>query len=809
MNGCSAHPNTGRSHMIKQVLNAPVRGAKAVGNALSKTKSKIAQKTNNAVVGAYSMLLPPLSDSEREALNAGTVGFEGGIFAGKPDWKNLMDLPAPVVSKEAQAFLDGPVNELCRMLDNWAIANSGNGNDDLGDLPAEVWAHMMEHGYFGLETAKEDGGKGFTAFEHRAIVEKISSKNVIAAVTIMVPNSLGPAELIHQYGTDEQKSKFLSKLASGELLPCFGLTGVANGSDAAGSMQDEAVVIKDKETGKLSLKMNFSKRYITLGPVTDLAGVTVKVRDPDGLLGDKVDLGITAVLVPKDAPGFETGTRHYPSSLAFMNGPLVGKDVILPIEDNVIGGYDGLGKGWKMVMECLGVGRCISLPAQSTAGSKLAIGAAGAYAGIRQQFNTSISNFGGIEEVLARMASRTYSMDATGKATALMVDRGERPMVLSGISKYHLTEGLRQNVNDGMDVLAGAGVQNGPRNILFEGYKGIPVAITVEGANIMTRNLQHFGIGLVMSHPYLKKHMEAAANNDGWGIVKNVVKHATNSVWNFIKSGVMGITDGRFSRVPVKNKKMKRYYQKLNRMSSNFNVMTNMALLTYGGKLKFEERVSARLGDIESHIAMASMALWKFEKDGSPKEDLPLVERAVKEHLHLGEKALKDAQENFAGGPIVRGLLRMVTTPLAAMPFSGRYRNKIASDKLDHKVAKTVTVPGPSRDRLINNIYWTNDVSEPTGLLEAAFNKSAKIKPIEDRLKKAAKQGVMTKEDASNDNGIEIALRKRIITKNQAAAIREARDLRWKAYQVDEFAQKDPQKNIKAARKSLQGQKAK
>ncbi len=795
--------------MIKKIVTAPVRGATAVGRGISNATSSVKQKTNDTIVNLYSKMLPPLRDADREALNAGTRGFEGGIFAGKPDWKSLMDLPAPVLTKEEQAFVDGPVQELCEMLDNWSISNSATSEEDMGDLPENVWAFMMEKGFFGIEVEKKDGGLGFSTLAHRAIVEKISSRNVSAGVTVMVPNSLGPAELIHEYGTPEQKEKYLPKLASGEAIPCFALTGVANGSDAAGSMQDEAIVIKDKKTGKLSLKMNWSKRYITLAPVSDLAGITVKVKDPDGLLGDKVDLGITAVLVPRDTEGVEVGKRHAPCGLPFMNGPIVGRDVILPIEENVIGGTEGVGQGWKMVMECLGVGRCISLPSQSSAGSKLAIGLASAYSSIRYQFNTAVANFQGIEELLARMSSRTYSMDATGKATALMVDRGEKPTVLSAISKYHLTEGLRKNMNDGSDILAGNAVQTGPRNLMHEGYKGMPVAITVEGSNPMTRNMLIFGQALVMSHPHLKNHMEAAADNNAWGIIKHVTKHVMNAAGNVIKSFVMGFTDGRFTRSPVKNRKVKRYYQKLNRMSSNFSVLSNFALLTYGGKLKIMERVSARLGDIESHVAMASMALWKFEKDGSPKEDLPIVERAVQEHLHEAEKAMKDTLENFGGGPLMRGLLRTIVTPAAALPFSGRYRNAMPNDKMDHKVTKAVTVPGPARNRLINNIYWTNDVSEPIGLLETAFNKSAEVKPLEDRLKKAAKEGKMTKEDASNDNGIDIAVRKRIITKKQAERIREARDLRWQAYLVDEFAQKDPQKNVIAARKSLQQAKAK
>lgn len=766
---------------------------------IKKTKKAV----NDFIVRQYAKVLPPLRPADREALNAGTRGFEGGIFAGKLDWDSLMDLPAPVLKKREQAFLDGPVQELCDMIDSWQIANSGNGDDDLGDLPAEVWEHLMKHKFFGIEIAKKDGGLGFSTLAHRAIVQKISSRNIAAGVTVMVPNSLGPAELIREYGTKKQKKEFLPQLASGEAIPCFALTGVANGSDAAGSMQDTATVIKDPETGELSLKMNWSKRYITLSPVTDLAGITVKVRDPDGLLGGEEDLGITAVLVPRNTPGVEIGKRHNPCGMPFMNGPIVGRDVVLPIEDFVIGGKKGVGQGWKMVMECLGVGRCISLPSQSCAGSKLALRSATAYASFREQFNTAVANFQGIEELLARMGSRTYTMDAVGKATALMIDRGEKPTILSAVSKYHLTENLRKNMDDGMDILAGAAVQTGPKNLLHEGYKGLPVAITVEGSNPMTRNMLIFGQALVLSHPHLKDHMEAAANNDGKGVVKHIFKHAMNAIGNSIKSFVMGFTDGRFTRSPVKNRKVKRYYQKLNRMSSNFNVLANFALLTYGGKLKIMERVSARLGDIESHIAMASMTLWKFEKEGSPAEDLPLVERAVQENLHQAEKAMKDLVDNFGGGFMMRGLLRTITTPTAAMPFSGGFRNKMPKDKLDHKVSKSITVPGATRDRLTDGIYQTRDIGQQVGLLEEAFNQNAAVKPLKAKLKAAVKAGIIAKDDIANDNGLKTAVEQNILTKEEAASMKSARDICWQAFQVDEFAQANPQKNVLAARQAI------
>lgn len=757
-------------------------------------------KFNDFIVKQYTKILPPLREADKDALSSGTRGFEGGIFAGKLDWDDLMSLPAPKLTEEEQAYIDGPVEELCKLLDTWEINKSIKSESDLGDLPVEVWAHFMEHKFFGLEIPKEEGGLGFSTLAHRAIIQKIASRNIPAACTVMVPNSLGPAELIHQYGTEKQKKEHLPRLASGDEIPCFALTGAANGSDAAGSMQDEAVVIKN-EKGELALKMNWSKRYITLGPVTDVAGITVKVSDPDHLLGDQVDLGITAVLVPRETQGAAFGDRHFPAGLPFMNGPNTGKDVVLSIEDHVIGGKAGVGQGWKMVMECLGVGRCISLPSLSTSGAKLSTYITSAYASFREQFNTAVSNFQGVEEMIARMGSRTYMMDATGKATALMIDRGEKPTILSAISKYHLTETLRNTINDGMDVMAGAAVQGGPRNLLMDAYKGMPVAITVEGSNPMTRNLLIFGQGLVRSHPHLMDHMMAAANNDGKGVIKHVLKHAGNAIANVGKSFFYAFTDGRGSRVPVDNKDMRRYYQKLNRMASNFNVATNLSLLTYGGGLKTLERISARLGDVQSHVAKASFTLWKFEKDGSPKADLPLVRRALEEDLHDAEKAFKDLLDNY--NPVTGFLIRAITSPLSALPFAGRYKNKSPSDKRDHEVSKLLTTPGAARNRLTDGIFKTNDQSQQIGLLEAAFNKYAEAKPFEKKLKKALKSGLLTGSNRADNSDLPMAVEKAVITNAEADIIREARDLCWKAVQVDTFAQDNPRKNIEAARKKL------
>ena len=741
------------------------------------------------ILETYKKVMPPISQTEREALESGTVGFEGELFKGKPDWEKLRSLPTPELTEKEQAFIDGPVQELCDMIDNWKITH---GADDYGDLPDEVWDFLKEHKFFGMVVPEEYGGLEFSALAHSAVVMKISSRSITAGVTVMVPNSLGPAELIHEYGTDEQKEHYLPRLASGEEIPCFALTGPNAGSDAGG-MPDTGVVCKN-EKGELGIRINWDKRYITLGPVATLIGLAFKLEDPDHLLGDEEDIGITAALVPSDLEGIEIGDRHRPMDIPFQNGPNQGKDVFIPIE-NIIGGKERAGQGWKMLMESLAIGRSISLPAQSTSGAKLATRLTSAYGRIRRQFNMPIGKFEGVEEAMARMAGTTYMMDAARTATVQMVDRGERPAIPSAIVKYHLTENMRKVINDAMDVHGGKAVCDGPNNLLSDVYKGIPIAITVEGANIMTRNLIIFGQGAVRSHPYMLKQIDAADNNDEKALTKHLVGHIFNSILNAGRSLWLGMTNGRTSKAPTKDKATKRYYQKINKLSAQFNLISNASLGTLGGSLKRKERVTARLGDVLSNMYLASSTLRHYESQGSNKEDIPLMQWAAEHSLHEAEKAMNDLLDNYPN-KFVGGLLKLMTAPRRLLPFAGRYSNKAPSDKLDHEVAKLVSTPGPARDRLTDGIHLSGNAADQMARLEDAFEKVVAAEPLEKKIQNAVKAGELESSD------LDAAVKAEILTKAEAKLIEAANAARNDIVEVDAFESKANQ-DLRAERQKV------
>jgi acyl-CoA dehydrogenase len=726
------------------------------------------------ILETYKKVMPPISQTEKEALESGTVGFEGELFKGKPDFNKLRSLETPKLSKKEQAFLDGPVQELCDMIDNWKINHNG---DDFGDLPDEIWDFMKKHKFFGMVVPEEYDGLGFSAYGHSQVVMKLSSRSITAGVTVMVPNSLGPAELIHEYGTQDQKDYYLPRLANGEEIPCFALTGPNAGSDAGG-MPDTGVVCKN-EKGELGIKINWDKRYITLGPVATLIGLAFKMEDPDGLLGDKKDIGITCALIPSDLEGIEIGDRHRPMNVPFQNGPNKGKDVFIPI-DNIIGGKERAGQGWKMLMESLAIGRSISLPAQSVSGAKMATRLTSAYGRVRRQFNMPIGKFEGVEEVMARMAGTTYMMDAARTATVQMVDRGERPAIPSAIVKYHLTEKMRQTVNDAMDIHGGKSVSEGPGNLLAEAYKGIPIAITVEGANIMTRNLIIFGQGMVRSHPYMLKQIQAAEKGDEKALTRHLVGHIFNAILNTGRSLWLGLTNGRLSRTPTKDKNTKRYYQRINRLSAQFNLLANASAATLGGTLKRKERVTARLGDVLSNMYLASATLRHFESQGSHKEDIPLMKWAAEQSLHDAEKAMNDLLDNYPNR-FVGAVLKVMTQPRRLLPFAGRYSNKAPSDKLDHEVAKLVSEPGPARDRLTGGIHIPVGKKEPLYILEDAFKKVVAAEPLEKKILTAVKDGKLESKD------LNAAVKAKILTKKEAELIRDANAAREAVIAVDAF----------------------
>lgn len=735
----------------------------------------------NFILKQFNKAMPPLSDSEREALEAGTVGWDKEILTGKPDWDVLMSLGDAKFTDEEQAFMDGPLQELCAMIDDWAIMNSED-----QDLPAEIWEFMKNNKFFGLVISKDYNGLGFSALAHSEIVQTLASRSLTAAVTVMVPNSLGPGELLAHYGTQEQKDHYLPRLADGREIPCFGLTNPHAGSDAGG-IPDTGTVFKD-EDGSLKIRMNWEKRYITLGPVATVVGIAFKLEDPEGLLGDEGKEGITCALIPRDTPGVQIGERHRPMDIPFQNGPNWGKDVVVPI-DTIIGGQKMAGSGWRMLMECLSIGRSISLPSLSVAGSKYAARTTGAYSRIRKQFKLAIGKFEGVEGTLASITGNAYMMDAARTATAQMIDRGEKPTIPSAIIKYHLTEKMRKGINDAMDIQAGKAVINGKSNLLSTIYQGIPIAITVEGANIMTRNLIIFGQGGVRAHPYLLKEMSAAAQEDkkkaAKDVTKYIVQHVGNVLMNSARSLWFGMSGGAFSKVPTQTKEAKKYYKRINRMCAAFNFTANTTFAIVGGGLKRKEHISARLGDVLSNIYLASSTLKHFETRGAHKDEVPLMQWACEEALFDAENALSELFDNYPNR-FIGGFLRRMT-----MPF-GRLHKK-PSDRLSHKVAKAVLEPGELRDRVTSGIYVPDDVNEPIGELEDAFKKVIAAEPFEKKLARALHKGEPDP-----------------LTAEEHAIIKEADEARLRVITVDHYTPAKESNAFDSAKKAkaAKGKKA-
>ncbi len=735
------------------------------------------------ILDGFKGILPAISQTEKEALESGTVGWDGELMKGTPNWDVLWKMPKPELTEKEQAFLNGPCETLCKMIDNYQVSLDG-------DLPRDVWDFIKKEGFMGLEIPEESGGHGFSSAAHSAVVIKLASRSIAAAVTVMVPNSLGPAELIHAYGTPEQKEHYLPRLADGREVPCFALTEPEAGSDA-GNISARGVVCKN-DKGELGITLNWEKRYITLGPVSTLLGLAFKLEDPDNLLGkDKVDVGITCALIPSNTPGVEIGDRHRPMDLPFHNGPNTGKDVFIPIE-NIIGGPERAGEGWKMLMESLAVGRSLSLPALSTAGAKLSSYASGAYARTRKQFNTSISRFEGIEEPLGKMAGLTYMMNAAREATLQMVDMGERPAIPSAILKYHLTENMRTIVNDAMDIHGGKAVSNGPKNTFADLYKGIPIAITVEGANIMTRNLIIFGQGAVRAHPYVLKELQAVEEPDEKKalnqLVKTLVKHVGNGIRSFVKSVVYGVTGGAFSKKPKGiDKQTTKYYNQINRLTASFNLAAEATLGTLGGGLKMKERVSARLGDVYSNLYLASTVLWYYEKNGQKKEDLPLVHWACSHALNNAEMALDKALQNHPN-KVVGKLLQPIIFPRMAVPFLSKYQTSAPSDKMDALAADTIRNPGDVRDRLTAGIFKPLDEKEPLGILEAAFKLTVESEPLEKKIYKAQKDGTLQK-GMGRQAQLEAAQKANILTEDEVKTLQMTDVARRAVVDVDAFPQ--------------------
>ena len=726
----------------------------------------------------FRKILPKVSQTEQEALDAGTVWWEGELFSGDPNWSTLLAYPKPQLSAEEKAFLDGPVEQLCEMLDEWKITR------ELHDLPPDVWQFIKDNGFFGMIIPKQYGGHGFSALAHSEVVMKIGSRSGTAAVTVMVPNSLGPAELLLHYGTDEQKNNYLPRLAKGLEIPCFALTGPDAGSDA-GAIPDTGIICRSKFEGKknvLGIRVTWEKRYITLGPVATLLGLAFKLYDPDGLLGEKKDLGITLALIPTNTPGISIGRRHFPLDAAFQNGPNSGKDVFIPVEW-VIGGREGVGNGWRMLMNCLSVGRSISLPATSVGAAKLAARTSGAYGMVRTQFNMPIGHFEGVEEALARIGGNTYMMDAARVMTAGAVDLGEKPSVISAIIKYHLTERGRQVINDAMDVHGGKGICMGPSNYLGRTYQQIPVSITVEGANILTRSLIIFGQGAIRCHPYILKEIDAANNSDDTRALQEfdqaLTGHLAFSFNNGFRSLFYGLSGGALAKGPniPFSEEMAGYYRQLTRFSTAFALAADVSLLILGGSLKRKEKLSARLGDILSMLYLCSATLKRFEDDDRPDSDLPLLQWSIQDALYQMQLAFYGLLDNFPNR-IMAWKMRLLIFPLGRA-FSP------PSDELGHKVVKVLMTPGEARDRLTKSIYIPDSDNEPLGVLEQALQCAEKCKEANSKIRTAVKAGRVT---AQGNEKISEALEQGVITDTEAKSLHEMVSLRRSVIMVDDFA---------------------
>ena len=730
------------------------------------------------VLVIFRRILPQLSPTEQEALDAGTVWWEGELFNGMPDWNKLIHLPKPALSTDEELFLSREVEQLCAMVDDWDVTHVRQ------DLSPEAWQFLKEKGFFGMIIPKEYGGLAFSALAHSAVVTKLASRSATLAVTAMVPNSLGPAELLLHYGTRAQKDYYLPRLARGEEIPCFALTGPFAGSDA-GAIPDYGIVCQGEFNGQrvLGIRLNWEKRYITLAPVATLLGLAFKLYDPDRLAGGETERGITLALIPTDTPGVVTGRRHFPLNSAFLNGPTQGHDVFIPM-DFVIGGFARVGEGWRMLMECLSAGRGISLPSSATGAGKLAARASGAYARVRKQFKLPIGKFEGVEEPLARIGGHLYMMDAARLMTTVGIDLGEKPSVVSAIVKYHCTERGRIIANDAMDVHGGKGICLGPSNYLGRGYQQVPIGITVEGANILTRSMIIFGQGAIRAHPYVIREIRAAHDTGNKERARQEFDDAFFSHVGFVASNavralVFGLTNGRFIAVPpVANE---RYYQKLTRYATAFALLADASLLILGGSLKRREKVSARLGDILSQLYLCSATLKRFEDDGRGEADLPLFRGAMDDAIFRIEEAFDGVLRNFPN--------RIAALGLRVLIFPTGRRARPPSDLLGHQVTALLMQPGETRDRLTAGMYLPQGSDDPIGALELALHSTLECEPLQARVEAARKVRGSSRVRRMNElERLADAQDKGILPQEEALLLERDYELRRKVVMVDDFA---------------------
>ena len=724
-------------------------------------------------------VLPELSPTEQEAIDAGTVWWDGELFSGKPNWTRLLDIPKPEITPEGQAFLDGPVTELCRMTDAWKI------NHDWNQIPEPIINYVKSNKFFGMIIPKEYGGLDLTAVEQSEVLSRLANTGGGVNYLVGVPNSLGPGELLIKYGTPEQQKYYLPRLANGEEIPCFALTGPTAGSDAT-SIPDTGVVCKGEWEGEevLGMRLNFNKRYITLAPIATLVGLAFNLRDPDGLIGDIKDYGITCALLPRDTQGMTIGRRHLPVGDAFLNGPIQGENVFVPLSF-IIGGQENAGKGWRMLVNCLSVGRCITLPSSGNAACKRMLMGTSAYATLRKQFGLPISMFEGVQKPLARMTGYAYIVSAARLHTAQALEFGEKPSVASAILKYHCTEMARQSVIDAMDIHGGKAIIKGPKNYVSSAYESIPVGITVEGANILTRNLMIFGQGATRSHPYVLREMELAASadmNEALPEFDDVFfKHVGFSLSNASRALIMGLTGSKFAGGDEGHVSVQQYYRHLNRLSAAFALIADVSMLSLQSKLKFKEMLSARLGDLLSNLYLASMVLKQYENEGCPKEELPVVRWSLDYLLNRYQVAMCEILDNYPNR-VLALTLRTLIFPLGA-------HFKAPADSLDTEIVRLMTSASEVRERMVSGTFDEVLPNNPLGHVNAVFKQSLQLQPVYKRIRQAIKDKTLPK--LQGVKLLQLAHEHAVITAAELSELTAFEASTMDVIHVDDFADED------------------
>lgn len=717
--------------------------------------------------------LPTISDTEKAALDAGTVWVEKDLFSGAPNFENLLKEDYPQLTAEEKAFMEGPVNNLCASLDQWKIHKEK-------DIPKEAWDIIKKERFLGMIIPKEYGGLGFSALAHSEVILKLSSRSLTAAITVMVPNSLGPAELLVHYGTEEQKKNLLPKLATGEEIPCFGLTEPTAGSDA-GSIISSGVLFKGAD-GRIKIKLNWNKRWITLAAISTTIGLAFRLRDPENLLGRGEDVGITAALIPSNTAGVIIGRRHDPLGIPFYNCPTQGKDVIVDAEEAIIGGLANAGKGWLMLMDCLAAGRGISLPAQATGGAKLAARVVSAHALVRRQFGMSIGRFEGVEEPLARIGAATYQLEAMRRYCLGALDKGIKPGVITAMQKYYSTELGRRVINDAMDVMGGSGISMGPRNLLAEIYIATPIGITVEGANILTRTLMIFGQGALRAHPYAYTEVKTAEAGDVSGFDRAFWGHIGHVVRNTCRSILLSLSRGYLASTPDVHPEMKIYIRRLSWTSATFALLSDVAMGVLGGQLKAKQKITGRFADILANMFIATALIRRFEAEGRREEDLAFAHYNLKHCMAEIQKGFDGIFDNLKI-PGVRWFFKGWIGAWSRINSIGSQ----ASDGWSHGIAESMLKEGGVRERLSEGVYVPHDRNEALGRLEYAFSMVNRAESAEKKIKKAVREKVLPKKKIHLL--LDEARQKNIISEDELKLIQEADAIRYDAILVDDFSE--------------------